>query len=555
MRYADAAPEKVHAAEASISGIRVAVILLNSVAYAVFMDPAGTYPTLAWSIIVLANAYGIGYHFLRPYRRFPVLMSSYFSTFTDAAFITLWIFATGGFDSPFYLLWLLSIVAVAFRYDMRETMLAAAVYAASYVALLAFTGQLVPHAWEVALRVGYLGLTATLGGLLGRELESQTREKVEMRTLALALRESEERFRRLSDATFEGIAVHEKGVIVEANASFARMFGGRVEDVVGHRVETFVDPVSLPAVAARLQTPDDAPYEILARRLDGATFDAEVTARDLPWEGRHARVVAVRDITERKKAERAVREREVLSMQNERLREMDTMKTQFINNAAHELGTPLTPIKLQAHLLRLGGLGDLNDRQRRAVDVLTRNVDHLGLMVKDLLDASRIQSRDLKLARQEIDLDRVLREATESFANDASGIEVRYDGKPGLVVHADAARLTQVVFNLVGNALRFTPKGGRIVVRARRTGGEAHVEVEDNGVGIAPQDLPRLFQPFSQVHDTTQESRSGAGLGLFISKGIVESHGGRIWAESAGRGKGTTFHVALPLSRKLEAEA
>jgi signal transduction histidine kinase len=181
--------------------------------------------------------------------------------------------------------------------------------------------------------------------------------------------------------------------------------------------------------------------------------------------------------------------------------------------------------------------------------VLSRNVDHLGLMVKDLLDASRIQSQELRLVRQRVDLDRVLREAVDSFASGgATGIDVRYEGAPGLEVDADPARLTQVVFNLVGNALRFTPRGGRITVRARRDRGEAVFEVEDTGAGIPPQDLKRLFQPFSQVHDTMQETKSGTGLGLFISRGIVESHGGRISAHSEGRGKGATFRVCLPLA-------
>lgn len=547
MRRSQAAPEKVFAAEASTSIVRVVVILLNSVMYALFQDKAGTYPALAWSIIVLANAYGIGYHLARPYERFPVLLSSYVSTALDAIFITVWLLATGGFESPFYLLWYLSIVGVAFRFDMRATLLAAGVYVASYVGLLAGMGELAAHLPEVGLRMGYLALTATLGGLLGRELALQTRAKVELSELARALGESEERFRRLSDASAEGIAVHEGGVILAANASFARMVGYAPHEVVGMRADAFVDPVSLPLLAQRLASPSDTPYEVLARRQDGSTFEAEITSRDFPWEGRVVRVAAVRDLSERQKTERAIREREALALQNEKLREMDSLKSRFINNAAHELGTPLTPIKLQAHLLKLGGLGDLNDRQRRAIDVLTRNVDHLGLMVKDLLDASRVQSQELRLARKPVDLDHVLREAIESFVQGGTtGVSIRYEGAPGLEVEVDPSRLTQVVFNLVSNALRFTPAGGSVVVRGGREGRTVWFEVQDTGVGIAAKDIGRLFQPFSQVHDTMQETKSGTGLGLFISKGIVESHGGQIVCTSAGRGKGTTFRVTLP---------
>lgn len=547
MRRPVAAPDKVFAAEANVSIVRVAVILLNSAMYALFQDKAGTYPALAWAIIVLANVYGFGYHLARPYERFPVLLSSYVSTALDAVFITVWIMATGGFESPFYLLWYLSIVGVAFRFDMRATLLAAGVYVACYVALLGGMAELAANLPEVGLRMGYLALTAALGGLLGRELDAQTRAKAELSELAHALGESEERFRRLSDASFEGIAVHDGGVIVAANASFARMMGYAPHEVVGMRADAFVDPVSLPTLAERLRSPADTPYELLARRRDGSTFEAELTGRDFPWEGRTVRVAAVRDLSERQKAERAIREREALAMQNERLREMDSLKSRFINNAAHELGTPLTPIKLQAHLLKLGGLGDLNDRQRRAIDVLTRNVDHLGLMVKDLLDASRVQSQELRLARKPVDLDHVLREAVESFVQGGTtGVAIRYEGAPGLTVDADAARMTQVAFNLVSNALRFTPAGGSVVVRGGRDARNVWFEVRDTGLGIAAKDIDRLFQPFSQVHDTMQETKSGTGLGLFISKGIVESHGGNIVCTSGGRGKGATFRVTLP---------
>ncbi|HUR67777.1 MAG TPA: PAS domain-containing sensor histidine kinase [Candidatus Thermoplasmatota archaeon] len=538
--------EKVFAAESAIAGIRVAVIALNSIVYAFGVDKAATLPPLAWSVIVTANVYGLGVWALRPYRRFPVMLSSYFTTALDAVFITVWLLATGGFESPFYLLWMLSVTAVAFRYDARATLFAAGVYALCYLGLLAALGEVAGHGWDVATRLGYLFLTAALGGFLSREVYAQTRAKVELQEVTSALRESRERFQRLSDATFEGIAIHEQGRILETNASFAAMMGYAPDDLVGMAADRLVDPVSLPALAEHLAHPRDEPWLVVARRRDGSTFDAEITARDLPWEGRTVRVVALRDVTERKKAEHAVLEREALAMQNERLREMDALKTSFINNAAHELGTPLTPIKLQAHLLRLGGMGELNDKQKRAVDVLSRNVDHLGLMVKDLLDASRVQSQELRLRSAPVDLQATLAEAVEAFSANAT-VDIRLATTPGLHIEGDAQRVKQVVFNLLGNALKFTPAGGHIDVRARREGAEVHVEIADTGSGIAPEDIEKLFRPFSQVHDTTTTSRAGTGLGLFISKGIVESHGGRIWATSGGRGHGTTFHFTLPV--------
>src|SRR5581483_11905027 len=375
----------------------------------------------------------------------------------------------------------------------------------------------------------------------------QTEEAIEMRRLAAALRAREERLQRLSDAAFEGIAIHDgSGLIVESNAAFARLFGYAPPEVAGRSAFDLVDPDDHVLVRDRLLRPQDEPYEVRGRRKDGSRFDLEITARDFPYEGRAMRVVAVRDVTERKRAERALLEKAALQATNDRLREIDAMKTQFINNAAHELGTPLTPIKLQAHLLRSDAA--LTAKQRRSVDVLNRNVDHLSLMVRDLLDASRLQAGRLSLEPRPVDVARLVEEAAESFAEAArqAGVDLRARAEGPLVVKADAPRVTQVLLNLVGNALKFTPAGGSIEVSAQREGDEVVLRVRDTGAGLSEDQIERLFRPFSQVHDRTGLSHGGTGLGLFISRGVAEQHGGRIWASAEGPGLGSTCGFALP---------
>lgn len=544
----DATREKVFAAERGIAGIRVAIIVLNSLAYVLLLDPAGTVPQLALGVIVAANAYGLYVLLAKPYRRFPAMLSSYFTTALDAAFITLWLGATGGFESPFYLLWMVSVAAVAFRYGPRETIAAGAIYVVCYLGLLAAMGELAPHAAQVLVRVAYVGFTAAIGALIAGEVATQTRAKVALRDLTAALKESEERFRRLSDAAFEGIAIHEHGTILECNRAFAELFGRAPHETVGRTAFDLLAPESHPVIAERLRRAADSPYEAVGLRRDGTRFDVELVGSDFPYRGRMVRVVAARDVTERRRAERAMRERASLQAMNEHLKEVDRMKTQFINNAAHELGTPLTPIKIQGHLLKTGALGPLTDRQQKALAILSRNVEQLSLLIRDVLDSSRLQAGKLHVEARETDLVLIAREAVESFHEAAleQGVELSFDGPPTLPVQADRARLTQVLFNMIHNALKFTPKGGSVRVRATREGALARVEVVDDGAGIAPEDVAKLFRPFSQVHDKMQATRSGTGLGLFISRGIIEQHGGAIGARSEGRGKGSTFWFTVP---------
>ncbi|HEX2021153.1 MAG TPA: hypothetical protein VHH36_00445, partial [Candidatus Thermoplasmatota archaeon] len=187
MPIEEATREKAYAAEKGIAGVRVAIIALNSLVYHFLLPKAGTIPWLAYAIIVSANAYGLFVLLARPYERYPVLASSLFTSVLDATFITLWLHATGGFESPFYLLWLVSVSAVAFRYGARETLFAALLYGLCYVGLLAVDGGLWERPADVILRLAYIGFVACIGSLFAREAASQTRAKVELRDVAARL--------------------------------------------------------------------------------------------------------------------------------------------------------------------------------------------------------------------------------------------------------------------------------------------------------------------------------------------------------------------------------
>jgi signal transduction histidine kinase len=232
-----------------------------------------------------------------------------------------------------------------------------------------------------------------------------------------------------------------------------------------------------------------------------------------------------------------------------RLREVDTVRTRFLNIASHELRTPMTPLRTELHLLRAGKRGPVTPEMDRSLAMLSRNADRLHRLIKEMLEASRMQAGQLRLQRAPLPLEELVAGAVRTMEGEAEarGVALEMDAEPARVL-ADADRLSQVLINLIENAIQFTPRGGRVRVEARARAREAEVRVVDTGVGIDAEALPKLFQPFSQAETGVPRTEGGTGLGLYICKGIVEGHGGTITCSSAGRGMGATFAFTVPLA-------
>lgn len=232
------------------------------------------------------------------------------------------------------------------------------------------------------------------------------------------------------------------------------------------------------------------------------------------------------------------------------LHEMEEMRAKFLNITAHELSTPLTPISMGLDLLEEEKHGPLNERQKETVRMVARNIAWLEKTVHTLRDATRMQERTLGLDRCHTDLGTLVASELDSLRapleEKALHVEMKADGP--LPVDADRERIRQVASYLIDNARRFTPEGGTIRIRTHVEHDEAQVVVEDTGVGMTEDQLMGIFYPLAQLHDTTHETRSGAGLSLYLARGIIEAHGGRIWAESDGEGKGSRFTFTLPLA-------
>ncbi|MEA3198763.1 MAG: hypothetical protein QOE90_191 [Thermoplasmata archaeon] len=395
--------------------------------------------------------------------------------------------------------------------------------------------------------------------------ESRRKAELEIREEALqgavqAAQESEERYRRLVENAPDAFLVHSGGRVVYANAAAGRLFGAKAADeLLGADPFSLIHPDHLADVMARSALVEHhgqttPRMEIRILRLDGKAVDVEVTSQPMVYAGRPADQAILRDITDRiqVEAERAINAKRAAEI--ERLRELDRLKTQFVNTLSHELRTPLTPLKVQLHILK--NAPQEGPARQRAMDMLERNLARLSSLVDEFLEVARIQSGGLKLSKARADAGPILHESLESYHDvaRANGVKLEVALDPALWADLDPKRISQVVFNLVGNAMKFTPKGGTIRVEARRKADAIQVRVSDTGVGLSAADIAKLFEPFSQAHDTMQKTNAGTGLGLFICRGIVESHGGRIGVDSDGPGKGSCFWFTLPAADGPEAD-
>jgi signal transduction histidine kinase len=253
------------------------------------------------------------------------------------------------------------------------------------------------------------------------------------------------------------------------------------------------------------------------------------------------------DMTERRRVEDLRAREQAARAEVAAARQLDKLKTNFVNAISHELRTPLTSIKGYAEFLEDELQGPLNPDQASFVREIEVGARRLEALIDDLLDFARIDAGTFTLHPRPFDLQDKVREVLSSLHPQAQKARVQLEpdlAPDPIVVEADPQRVGQVLFNLIGNAIKFTQGGGTITLRTRRTPDTVRCEVVDNGIGIAPEDQAKLFQRFSQLEAGARVG--GTGLGLSISKAIVEAHQGAIGVTSE-QGRGSTFWFSLPV--------
>jgi len=371
-----------------------------------------------------------------------------------------------------------------------------------------------------------------------------------------ALKASEEQFRALAETAQVGIfVIAQDDTIVFANPPVERIFGYKLAELIGQPMVRLIPAALRHSHRAGIERYSATetrhiPWEgveLPGLAKDGREIPLEITIGEFTREGKRYFTGIARDITDRRRAEEEraallVREREARARAEAAIR----TREEVLAIVSHDLRNPLNTISMGASALS-GFTGDEATRAKY-IQMIQRAIQRMNRLIEDLLDVVRLEAgQRLALEPKPLELERLIAELCESFTAQAAPNQQTFtcECAPGLPpVVADRDRLGQVLANLVGNALKFTPEGGRVTLRASSADVQVLIAVEDTGPGISPEDLPRIFDPYWQAGRT---ARLGAGLGLTIAKGIVEAHGGSIWVESRP-GAGSTFTFALPFA-------
>jgi PAS domain S-box-containing protein len=326
--------------------------------------------------------------------------------------------------------------------------------------------------------------------------------------------------------------------ITSWNAGAERLYGYTAQEAIGQSIDLIVPENhrdELTTIMQRLKRGEMIDHwDTVRRRRDGSLVD--VSLRISPIKNSHGEVVGAskvaRDITERKRAEKS--------------------KDEFLAMLAHELRNPLAAISYAAAAARLPGAGASDEM----LELIERQVKNLSRLIDDLLDISRISREKIQLRREIVDASIIVRRAAATMqplvAEKRHVLEVDVSKEP-MPVNVDPTRAEQIVGNLLANAAKYTPDGGRVVLRAFPERGEAVIQVQDTGIGISREMLPSVFELFAQADRTLDRSQGGLGIGLTVVRKLTEMHGGSVGAYSPGVGLGSTFTARLPLSEPVKA--
>ena len=395
---------------------------------------------------------------------------------------------------------------------------------------------------------------------IARETGAEKRAAIAARHLAALVQSSDDAI----------ISKDLNGIVRSWNGAAERLFGYTAAEMIGQSITKIVpheradeEAYVLGRVRSGLSVEH---FETVRQTKDGRLVDISLTIS--PIRDADGRIVGAskiaRDIREHKRllderrvaaANEEAARREVLEVQNRRIEEAARLKSEFVANMSHELRTPLNSILGFAELMADARFGPLPDRYQRFANVMHSSAQHLLQLINDILDLAKVESGKIDFQAEPVDLPQLISETTAIVGGLAlkRKIEVTVDVDPVLgTVHLDPVRLKQVVYNYLSNAIKFTPEGGRVVVRVRPEERECfRIEVEDTGIGIKPEDLHRLFIEFQQLDAGTAKKFAGSGLGLALTKRLVEAQGGTVGVHSVF-GSGSTFFATLP--RHVTAE-
>lgn len=355
--------------------------------------------------------------------------------------------------------------------------------------------------------------------------------------------ESETRFKALHDASFGGIAIHDKGVILDCNQGLSEMTGFATGELVGMNGLLLIAEDFRELVMDKIRTGYEDQYEVEGLRKNGEHYPLRIAARNIQYRGQNVRVTEFRDITEQKQSEKDLFEAK------EKAEESDRLKSAFLANMSHEIRTPMNGIMGFANLLKQPGLG--GEKQQQYIDIIQKSGARMLNIINDIVDISKIESGQMAVSISRTDIDLLIRQLHDFFKPEVEQkgmqINITKSGKLPLI-RTDEQKLSAILTNLIKNAIKYSDKGAiELGYHIKKTSGQAELEffVKDKGIGIPADKISSIFERFIQADIDDQKALQGAGLGLAISKAYVEMLGGKIRVESEVE-KGSDFYFTIP---------
>lgn len=398
--------------------------------------------------------------------------------------------------------------------------------------------------------------TAIENRLLIEGLEKKVRERT--RELEYANIELKKIFNAIEQAAESVLVTDINGTIQYVNPAFSAITGYSREEAIGKNPRILKSGKNLPEMYKDLWETILSgriwKETIINKKKSGELYYEEMTVAPVLDElGKVRNFIAIKNnVTDRVKAEEELRQKNI-ELHNTKLQAeaANKAKSEFLANMSHELRTPLNSIIGFSELLREGITGPLNEEQKDYLKDIWESGKHLLRLINDILDLSKIEAGKIELQFNEFSLRKLLQGSLIMFSERAMRHKIKLSADiPEDIgyITADEMKVKQVVFNLLSNAIKFTPDCGEVGIKASKKDNEFQIDVWDRGIGIAKEDMDRLFRPFQQLEATSTKSYEGTGLGLHISKKFVELHNGRIWVESE-LGKGSKFSFTIPVSQ------
>jgi PAS domain S-box-containing protein len=369
---------------------------------------------------------------------------------------------------------------------------------------------------------------------------------------------SDHPYRMLVESMNEGAAtLSEDGVILFSNPRLAALLGTTPAELAGTRLVSWVGGGERAQFERLLRDSRDrsvsSDLTLCAGKVD--SLPVHVSLSSLVVKGMRCCCAVLTDMSLAKHHAALAASAEYVRQVNDRLREADKRKDEFLATLAHELRNPLAPIRAAAYMIKKLDVKD--ERLLQAREVIERQAAHMTRLIDDLLELSRITQGKFDLQRRPESLTAIIAGVVQSAqsAMDQRQHQFQIEVAPdSLLMEADAIRIAQAVGNVIENATKYTPPGGRITLRVARAGQQAVISVQDNGIGIEPDMAARIFDMFVQAENGDRRPHGGLGIGLALTRKLIEMHGGTITVSSAGLGKGAEFEIRLPLSASQSAQ-